>query len=193
LKIRKLEKEEGLDSYLENPKSIEDYEKLILSDLNSSINWVKYASYILDKMGLSSCTKIFERAIRIIDITNLKEKLNIWIAYMNLMHTYGASDAFKDVVEKALTFNDKKAVYKHLISMYSQAKKFGLALEIYKICLRTYFSDCDLYKGFIEFLFEVEHNKVKINDVDNSEFIKPKEGLNRALQSVNKAKHIEVI
>ena len=111
------------------PESVEDYEKLILSDHNNSKYWIMYVSYILDKLGLNNAKKIFERAIQNIDISLIKEKLNIWIAYMNLENTYGNNESFKSVVERALDVNDKKTIYKHLINIYKQSNKFNLALE----------------------------------------------------------------
>ena len=188
LTIREKEKEDNQDSYLVNPQSVEDFEKLILSDINNSVNWIKYASYILDKINLNSSRKIFERATKAIDITNLKEKLNIWIAFINLEYTYGDNEHYKSTVEKALEINEKKAIYKHLITIYSQSKKFDLALEIYKLCIKSYFGDMEIWKRFIEFLFEAQKEGVQ-----SSEILTPKEGLNKALQTIPKAKNIEVI
>ena len=110
IKIREKEKELVTISKMQNedktPESVEDYEKLILSDHNNSKYWIMYVSYILDKLGLNNAKKIFERAIQNIDISLIKEKLNIWIAYMNLENTYGNNESFKSVVERALEVND---------------------------------------------------------------------------------------
>jgi len=138
-------------------------------------------------MNLASSRKIFERAIKSIDITNLKEKLNIWIAYINLDYTYADSETYKSTVERALEVNDKKAIYKHLITIYSQSKKFDLALEIYKLCLKSYFGDIELWKKFLEFLFEASKQGFQ-----NEDFATPKDGLNKALQIIPKSKHIDV-
>ena len=187
--IRQKEKDSNLNTYLENPISVDDFEKLILSDFNNSVNWIKYASYILDKMNLSSSRKIFERAIKAIDIANLKEKLNVWIAFINLEYTYGDNNSYQSCVERALEINDKKSIYKHLITIYSQSNKFELALEIYKLCLKSYFGDLELWKKFLEFLFEAQKAGALSQ---NTDFMSPKEGLNRAIQIVPKSKNIDV-
>ena len=174
------------------PESVEDYEKLILSDHNNSKYWIMYVSYILDKLGLNNAKKIFERAIQNIDISLIKEKLNIWIAYMNLENTYGNNESFKSVVERALEVNDKKTIYKHLINIYKQSNKFNLALEVYKIAIKSYFNDINLWRNYIEFLFEA--NKFNYaNTYKDSEFYEPKDILNRALQALQQKDHIDLL
>ena len=170
---REKEKELVTISKMQNedktPESVEDYEKLILSDHNNSKYWIMYVSYILDKLGLNNAKKIFERAIQNIDISLIKEKLTIWIAYMNLENTYGNNESFKSVVERALEVNDKKTIYKHLINIYKQSNKFNLALEVYKIAIKSYFNDINLWRNYIEFLFEA--NKFNYaNTYKDSEF-----------------------
>ena len=112
MKIREME------TKAENEEeNAEYYEKLILSDKDNALNWIKYASYILDKLNLASSRKIFERAIKAIDITNKEQKMSLWVAYMNLENVYGNTETFKDIVERALEVNDKKKKHrKHRIS-----------------------------------------------------------------------------
>ena len=102
LKIREIE------SKTEEEKSVPYYEKLILTDKNKAISWVEYASYILDTLNVESARKIFKRAIEAIDITNTKEKLSIYVAFMNFENIYGETESFKQIVEAALEKNDKK-------------------------------------------------------------------------------------
>jgi rRNA biogenesis protein RRP5 len=174
------------------PETIEDYEKLILSDHNNSKSWILYASYILDKLGYSNAKKIFDRAIQNIDISLIKEKLNIWIAYMNLENVYGDKESFKHTVERALEVNDKKTIYKHLINIYKQSGKYQMALEVYKLAMKSFFNDVNLWRNYIEFLFEAQ--KLNLNDqMTETEFCSPKEMLNRALQSLPQKEHIDLL
>ena len=197
LKIRKTE-EDIIENKLDNPESVEFYEKKILSDPNNSIFWIQYASYILDKLNLSAARKIFERAIKTINISLVKEKLNVWIAYMNLENTYGTKDSFKEVVERAVEVNEKKIVYKHLISIYRLSNKHDLAHEVYRLLLKNYFSDINIWKNYLEFLFELEN--LKDSEIDQKlmekilkSYVEPKEGLKKALQTLNKSKNVEML
>lgn len=191
LAIRDIEQSKGEPREV---ATVEDHEKQILSDPNNSMYWVQYAGYILDKVGLQATRKIFERAINTIDITMLKEKLNLWVAYMNLEMNYGSQDTFKSVVERALEINEKKNVYIHLISIYKHSGKFDMAMEVYKILVKNYFSDQTVWKNYIDFLFEVQTLSGDQMTVEGFEgFPEPKEGLNRALQVLAKERHIEML
>jgi rRNA biogenesis protein RRP5 len=189
LKIR--QREEDILNQGEEKESVEKYEKQILSDPNNSIFWIQYAAYILDKLNLASARKIFERALQSIDIARTKDKYQVWVAYMNLENSYGTQDTFKSVVERALEVNEKKLIYVHLISIYKQSGKYELAFEAFKIALKNYFSDFNLWKKYLEFLFEVEKLK-EANPGKLTNVIEPKEGLNKATQTLNKSKHVEV-
>jgi rRNA biogenesis protein RRP5 len=189
LKIR--QKETNLTQQIEEIESVEKYEKQILSDPNNSIYWIQYAAYILDKLNLSSARKIFERALETIDIAKSKDKYQIWVAYMNLENTYGTQDTFKKIVERSLEVNEKKLIYIHLISIYKQSGKYDLAFEAFKLSLKNYFNDFNLWKKYLEFLFEVQ--KVKEDNPGKLQaIIGPKEGLNKATQTLTKSKHVEV-
>jgi rRNA biogenesis protein RRP5 len=194
LSIREKETEKKIGEY----NSVEDYEKLILSDPQNSLYWIQYSAFILDNLGMESCRKIMDRAVHTIDITNLKNKMNLWIAYMNLENTYGTQENFKSVVERALIVNEKREIYKHLINIYKISSKFDLAFEVFKICIKEYFEDINVWKSFIEFLFEVKAEKIKKEN--NVNFLKKienvfdcKEGLNRCYQTLGKSRHFEVI
>ena len=172
MKIREME------TKAENEEeNAEYYEKLILSDKDNALNWIKYASYILDKLNLASSRKIFERAIKAIDITNKEQKMFLWVAYMNLENVYGNTETFKDIVERALEVNDKKKIYLHLINIYKVSKKNLLANETFKIVTKEFFNDIAVWKAYIEFLFE--------SQVDD-----PKIALDKSMQVLNKKQHL---
>ena len=194
LEIREKETEKKFGEY----NSVEDFEKLILSDPQNSLYWIQYSAFILDNLGMEACRKIMDRAVHTIDISNLKDKMNLWIAYMNLENTYGTQENFKTVVERALIVNEKREIYKHLVNIYKISSKFDLAFEVFKICIKEYFEDINVWKSFIEFLFEVRAEKIK--NENNVNFLKKvenvfecKEGLNRCMQTLGKSRHFEVI
>ena len=194
LKIREKEVEKKVGEY----NSVEDFEKLILSDPQNSLYWIQYSAFILDNLGMDSARKIMDRAVHTVDIANLKDKMNLWIAYMNLENTYGTPEKFKETVQRALEVNNKKDIYKHLVSIYKLSDKYELAFEVLRICIKEYFEDVQLWKNLIEFLFEVK--ALRIKNESNVKALKKlenifdaREGLNRCLQTLAKSKHLEVI
>ena len=189
IKIREIE-QANLNNEIKNAQY---YERIILKDHDNSLNWIEYASYILDTLNLASARQIFERASKIIDIAKTKEKLNIWVAYLNLENIYGDKKSFNKILERAKEVCDKKLLYKHVIQIYMSSNKYEEAHELYKILTKDYFSDLDIWKQYIEFLFEV--NNITQKEKQNVEFIPmdTKEGLNKSMQVLSKKNHLDIM
>ena len=145
IKIREIE-QANLNNEIKNAQY---YERLILKDHDNSINWIEYASYILDTLNLPSARQIFERALKIIDIAKTKEKLNIWVAYLNLENIYGNKKTFEKIFERAKEVCDKKLLFKHVIQIYMTSKKYDEANNLYKILIKDYFDNLDIWKNYI--------------------------------------------
>ena len=182
IKVREIE-QANLNNEIKNAQY---YERIILKDHDNSLNWIEYASYILDTLNLASSRQIFERALKIIDIAKSKEKLNIWVAYLNLENIYGDKKTFNKILERAKEVCDKKLLYKHVIQIYMSSKKFEDAHDLYKILIKDYFSDLDIWKQYIEFLFEV-NNLTKTDSMDT------KEGLNKSMQVLSKKNQLDIM
>ena len=188
IKIREIEKA----NENEEIKNAQYYERLILKDHDNSINWIAYASYILDTLNLASSRQIFERALKIIDISKTNEKLNVWVGYLNLENIYGDSDSFQKVLDRAKQVCDKKLLYNHLIQIYMNSNKYEEVSDTYKILIKDYFDDLEIWKKYIEFLFEINDLKDK-NKVNNINVIEPKEGLNKSMQVLAKKNHLDIM
>ena len=187
IKIREIEKANENDEI----KNAQYYERLILKDHDNSINWIAYASYILDTLNLASARQIFERALKIIDISKTNEKLNIWVGYLNLENIYGDAKSFQKILDRAKEVCDKKLLYNHLIQIYINSNKYEDASDTYKILIKEYFDDLEIWKKYIEFLFEV--NDLKDKNKINLDLIDPKEGLNKSMQVLKKKAHLDIM
>jgi len=66
------------------------YENQLLTKKDDSYVWIHYISFAYKQGGIEEARKICERGVKTIDMTNLREKLNLWIAYMNLEFSYGS-------------------------------------------------------------------------------------------------------
>ena len=115
------------------------------------------------------------------------EKLNIWIAFMNLENKFGTMESLQAVVRRALDVNDKKKVYLQLISIYKSSGKTEHVEDIFKKLCKKYFTSLDIWANYIEFLFEMKQEESEV------EFSDPKTILKRALQALPKSSHINVI
>ena len=70
------------------PKSVNDFERLLVSDQDQSYLWIKYMAFMLDKLDADAARRVAERAVKSVGITAESDKLNLWIAYMNLENQY---------------------------------------------------------------------------------------------------------
>jgi hypothetical protein len=63
---------------------INDYERLLVADKDQSYLWIQYMAMILDKLDIDAARRIAQRAVKSVSMSNDADKLNIWIAYMNM-------------------------------------------------------------------------------------------------------------
>lgn len=66
------------------PKTVNDFERLLVSDQDQSFLWIKYMAFMLDKLDIEAARRVAERAVKSVGISAESDKLNLWIAYMNL-------------------------------------------------------------------------------------------------------------
>lgn len=71
------------------PASVEDFEKLVLSNPNSSYIWIRYAAFLLSLSEIEKARAIFERALSTVHFREEVEKLNLWVAYLNFENMHG--------------------------------------------------------------------------------------------------------
>jgi rRNA biogenesis protein RRP5 len=105
------------------PQSVADYERLLLGEPDSSLLWLRYMAFQLELGEVEKAREIAERALRTITIGQDAEKLNIWVAMLNLENTYGNDDTLEEVFKRACQYNDTQEVYERLISIYIQSGK----------------------------------------------------------------------
>lgn len=52
-----------------------------------------------------------------------QEKLNVWVALLNLENMYGTAESLKKVFERALQFCEPMPVYQQLADIYAKSEK----------------------------------------------------------------------
>ena len=80
-------------------------------------------AFQLELGEVDKAREIGQRAIRSISIGQDTEKLNIWVALLNLENTYGTEDSLEEVFKNACQYNDTQEIYERLISIYIQSGK----------------------------------------------------------------------
>lgn len=120
---RVLKQEENVLDPTQTPEMPEDFERMLIGTPNSSFIWIKYMAYLLELAEPEKARLIAERALKIINFREEQEKLNIWVAYLNLENGYGTPDSLTEIFERACQVNDSKKVHLILAQIYEQSEK----------------------------------------------------------------------
>lgn len=111
------------DLVTREPQSIADYERLLLGEPNSSMLWIQYLAFQLQLSEIEKAREISERALKTIAIREEKEKLNVWIAMLNMENAYGNDGSLEETFKRACQYNDAQDVHEKLASIYIQSGK----------------------------------------------------------------------
>jgi rRNA biogenesis protein RRP5 len=105
------------------PQNKDDFEQLILTDLNSSLSWIKYAAFNMEKGDNAEARIILARALKSISYREENEKLNVWIAYMNLELAFGSEESFHEIFRRAASVLDDKKVWISTATLLENSSK----------------------------------------------------------------------
>ncbi|PKS13259.1 hypothetical protein jhhlp_000030 [Lomentospora prolificans] len=111
------------------PQNASDYERLLLSQPDSSELWIAYMALQMQVSELAKAREIAERALKTINIREQTEKLNVWIAYLNLEMVYGTKETLDEMFKRACQYNDEQEVYERVISIYIRTGKHKVRHE----------------------------------------------------------------
>jgi rRNA biogenesis protein RRP5 len=112
------------------PRAVADFERLLLGQPNSSSTWIQYMAFQLGLGEVDKARAIADRALKMINMREEDEKLNIWIAYLNLENTYGSEETVEEVFKQACNHNDKQEVHERLLSILIESGKHDVSKAV---------------------------------------------------------------
>ncbi|XP_028629899.1 protein RRP5 homolog [Grammomys surdaster] len=130
--------EEALMDPGRQPQSADDFDRLVLSSPNSSILWLQYMAFHLQATEIEKARAVAERALKTISFREEQEKLNVWVALLNLENMYGSQESLTKVFERAVQYNEPLKVFLHLADIYTKSDKFTEAGELYNRMLKRF-------------------------------------------------------
>ena len=134
------------------PQSIADFERLLLGQPNSSVLWLSYMAFQLQLSEAGKAREIAERALKTINIREETEKMNVWVALLNLENAYGSDESLEDVFKRACQYNDSQEIHERLISTYIQSGSHSKADDLFQATLKKYSQTPALYINYATFL-----------------------------------------
>ncbi|KAG9101096.1 rRNA biogenesis protein rrp5 [Ceratobasidium sp. UAMH 11750] len=111
------------DLHTKVPESMADFERLVLGSPNLSFLWVQYMSFQLQLSEVDKAREIGRRALQTINYREEQEKLNVWIALLNLENQFGMDDSLKALFQDTARHNNSKTMYLRLAAILQESEK----------------------------------------------------------------------
>ncbi|XP_045538004.1 protein RRP5 homolog [Papilio machaon] len=142
-KIRSLESAQAAGG--EAPRSAEQFERALLASPDCSQLWIAYMAFHLQATEIEKARGVGRRALRTICFREEQEKLNIWLALLNLEHRFGTKESQQKTLEEALQMNEKYQIHSKLLDIYVETGKAGEAGALAELMLRKYRRQLEAY------------------------------------------------
>ncbi|XP_051882885.1 protein RRP5 homolog isoform X2 [Pristis pectinata] len=173
--------EQQLTDPARHPQTADDFDRLVLGSPNSSIIWMQYMVFHLHATEIEKARAVAERALKTISFREEQEKLNIWVALLNLENLYGTEESLTKVFERAVQYNDPLKVFQQLASVYTRSEKYKQADALYNTMLKRFRQESAVWLSYATFL-------LKQGRGEGSRAL-----LERALKCLPKKEHVDVI
>lgn len=139
--------------------SAADYERTLLSQPDSSLIWTQYMAHLLQLGEIDKARSIAERALKIVNIREEGEKLNIWVAYLNMENSFGTDETLEEVFRRACEYTEKKKMHSHLVSILIKSGKDDKADEMLQSMIKKFSQSSKVWVNYAIYL--MEHNRVE--------------------------------
>lgn len=164
------------------PQSVSDFERLLIGNPDSSILWIQYMSFQLQLSEVVKAREIAERALKSINYREEHEKLNIWVALLNLENSFGDDDTVEEAFKRSCQYMDDFTMHMKMVNIYIASEKYHKADELFNVIIKKSGSKvASVWVSYAEFLVDRKQN-------DEAHAI-----LARALQILPKRSHVEVV
>ncbi|KAG7393023.1 hypothetical protein PHYPSEUDO_013511 [Phytophthora pseudosyringae] len=174
-------REKALASNEEVPQSASDYERLLAVSPQSSFLWIQFMAFHVSLTEIDLARDVAVRATSAVSFRDEKEKLNVWVAYLNLEHDFGDDGSFLRVFKSALQVNHPKRVYLHLVDLYARAEEHEDVKQTLSTMQKKFRTNKQTWVRSLQYL------------VGEKQFAEAAETLQRSLKSLAAHKHLPVI
>lgn len=165
----------------EGPQSVDDYERLLLSEPDNAQLWVQLMAFHLDLGDIDQAREVGKKALKSIGLAQEAEKMTIWSALLNLETTFGDDEAVESTVQRACETNDPEEVHSKLASIYIHSGKNDKADELFQTMTKRFTQNPKLWINYATFLFDT------MEDAPRARALLP-----RALQALPPFTHFDI-
>jgi rRNA biogenesis protein RRP5 len=172
------------------PQDTNDYERLVASTPNNSFLWIQYMTHQISLMEFDVARSVAERALKRIHFREESERLNVWVAYLNLEHNYGDDVSFDTLHKRALQNNDRLKLMLRLVDAMQKSKAYVRCEKMYKKMLKKYGSKTTkVWEQYGRYL----HDTKDVSAQKGGSAATPRDALKSALARLEKSEHVDLI
>jgi len=151
--VRRREAEQVEGRWANDPRSVEDFERLLLTEGDTSIVWIRYMAFHLKMSDLEKARHVAERAVKHVGFTDAHERFNAWVAYLNLECTFGTEDTADAVFKRAATHNEPREIHLQLARIHERNKKVEEATKVYERACKRFPESKTVWLALLTFLY----------------------------------------
>ena len=133
------------------PESSAEFERALLASPNSSFLWIQYMSFLLQLHEIDRARKIGRSALEKIAYREETEKLNVWMALVNLELGFGTQEGADAVFKEAASYNDARTVYTRYAEALVSSGKNNAAEEVLGKLVKKFGAYPESWTRFTEF------------------------------------------
>lgn len=133
------------------PTSVADFERLLLGSPNSSYLWIQYIAFFVGLSQLEKAREIGRRALKSIHFREEQEKLNVWVALLNLENSYGDETTVDERFKEASQYNDAKTVHLRMVDIYERTGKYEAEEELFKKTVKKFSQSSKVWTLFAQY------------------------------------------
>lgn len=138
----------------DGPQSVDDYERLLLSEPDNAQLWVQFMAFHLDLGDVDQARETGNKALRSIGLAQEAEKMVVWSALLNLETAFGDEESTEATLQRACETNEPEEVYSKLASIYIHAGKKDEADSLFQRMVKKFTQNPKLWINYATFLFD---------------------------------------
>uniref|UniRef100_A0A7S3UYU4 S1 motif domain-containing protein n=1 Tax=Heterosigma akashiwo TaxID=2829 RepID=A0A7S3UYU4_HETAK len=158
-----------------------DHERLLVAEPNNALRWVQYMAFKLAAADADGARALAERALKTIAFRKEEERMNIWVALLNLEHKFGTPETLEQAFARAVQFNHPKRVHLRMAEIYGKSGAKEECEQLFQKAMKKFRSSKQVWMAYQEF-------RLRAGDGAGARALLP-----RALQSLAQHKHVPVV
>ncbi|XP_058447929.1 protein RRP5 homolog [Malaya genurostris] len=178
-RIRQIE-EELADASVD-PHTPDQFDRLVLAQPNSSLLWIRYMVFHMESAEIEKARAVARKALKTINFREEDERLNVWIALLNLELRYETIETFKEILQEAIQYNDSYKVYSKVIGVLIDCGKIPEVQEMIDTLQKRFRKQSEMWLLIADCYYKI------------GQTVKVKPLLSKALKSLQNKEHIPLI